>query len=603
MADIIDNNVNELKQEESVLNTPKKVKKRKLSKEQIQKKKAKQLELLLAKKAKETLKKEAKKAKQKALKEATIKKHKEAVLAKKEKQARIKKAKEMQEKETLKAKRLAEAKKQQEKAIEAAKRAAIVNYGKQQKKYLSKIDSLIKKDKSFSEVMKCLLASKDNSLAQMSRREDKAFDGTWIETLEEGFVAIENITKNPKRFIKEVGNIVPVELAKRITSQSVQHLASHTQYVKDISPKGDVIPNKLLTISGEDDYQIYENRFVMTLIDKLVIFIEKRYEYIKKHGETRDSDALEIKSKMQLGEAVFEYEGKIKVSLPSSDGGNRATNEKLLERITTLRKKMGYFLSCEFMTNMAGAKPVKSPIIQTNVISKNKDYHACYKLWKFLDTYSKLGVSYTVKEVNAQFKENYTKQLYSLILSSMLTLSTNRSDVINFDSSATKKKTFSPRILTNLDDAVFSNEKYANIVEVINPKKPKFADPDQEAKDAEVKLAAKMKKDAAIAERKERERLKKEEAKRRKLEKLDAEKEKEYQDRLLEKQRAEEEASRRKAENDARLAIEKEKARQKALLDEENRRLRQARQSVKEEASKDKNVEDSFLDNNKNDGE
>jgi predicted component of viral defense system (DUF524 family) len=71
-------------------------------------------------------------------------------------------------------------------------------------------------------------------------------------------------------------------------------LAEHTEFVRSVDAKGNVTPERILSISTEEDVQIYENRFVMTLIKKLIIFIEKRYNFIKDHGETRDSDVLLI---------------------------------------------------------------------------------------------------------------------------------------------------------------------------------------------------------------------------------------------------------------------------------------------------------------------
>ena len=121
-------------------------------------------------------------------------------------------------------------------------------------------------------------------MAQKRREENKIYDEQWILTLERGFEAIDTIVKNPRTFIKEDANVVLAALAKKITSQSVRDLAMHSEYVRNIDDQGNVTPDKILSISTEEDFHIYENRFVMTLIKKLVIFIERRYKFIKDHG-------------------------------------------------------------------------------------------------------------------------------------------------------------------------------------------------------------------------------------------------------------------------------------------------------------------------------
>ncbi|HPN90319.1 MAG TPA: DUF2357 domain-containing protein, partial [Bacilli bacterium] len=115
--------------------------------------------------------------------------------------------------------------------------------------------------------------------------EIKHFDDEWIITLESYFPSISKIVLNPVKAIRYDEEVVPIERAKRITGQSVRHLASHTHLIRDA--KGEEIqPKKIMTQTPEEEIGTYENRFIMTLINRLYAFVNNRYEVIKNNVES-----------------------------------------------------------------------------------------------------------------------------------------------------------------------------------------------------------------------------------------------------------------------------------------------------------------------------
>jgi hypothetical protein len=54
----------------------------------------------------------------------------------------------------------------------------------------------------------------------LARVEARKFDEEWINEVELGVEAIENIIINPKRFIKFQTEVVPIEMAKKTGSES-----------------------------------------------------------------------------------------------------------------------------------------------------------------------------------------------------------------------------------------------------------------------------------------------------------------------------------------------------------------------------------------------
>ena len=315
-------------------------------------------------------------------------------------------------------------------------------------KYLSRMDT-IKKDKYAAELFAALEAGK-NSYMRIDRLESSNFDMVWIKTIENCIYDLGEIIANPKEVTKTVTSIVPVELARKTGAESVQHLASHTQYIKEITEQGDVVPNKILNIGSEEDIHTYENRFIATLIRRLVLFIEKRYEFVKKFSVLHDEEILFYKTKAIVDGSEVEIETKIKVR-SESDSEDADISNSYVDRIVKLREYIMYFYGSKFMKELKTERDVRNPIVMTNILRKNPKYHKCYELFRFIEKYDKLGVSYKLDEDASMFSDAELAELNTVMLTNYLALKgKDRSKVTKGFS-----RTYKPRILTSLDDEQF----------------------------------------------------------------------------------------------------------------------------------------------------
>ena len=163
------------------------------------------------------------------------------------------------------------------------------------------------------------LSNGKNTYMRVDRTESSSFDNTWIDVIEGVIFDLGEIVQNPRLFTRTEGAIVPVELAKKTNADSVQHLASHTQYIKEIDENGNVVPSKILTILHDDDIKTYENRFIATFIRRLVLFVEKRYEVVAKMAQLHDEEVLMVKNKSMIDGCEVEVETKVKISHPNED--------------------------------------------------------------------------------------------------------------------------------------------------------------------------------------------------------------------------------------------------------------------------------------------
>lgn len=325
--------------------------------------------------------------------------------------------------------------------------------------YLRKIKTLLTQSASFYELLLSLRQERNTYLAQKSRLEAKSIDPSFIDELEKGFDAIDAIIKNPRTFIKEDDVLVEAGRAKRISPRSISHLASHTQYVHNVDEDGNVTPEKLLTPESDIDYWIYENRFIMTLIKKCSVFIQKRLLFIKDHGETRDSEVLLLHTDHNVGEVKYEVDTRIKLSCASTDSGKAKANEDLMIRLAKLRERVAYFASSPFMSAMKGAKEVANPIHPTNLLVKNPEYKKALALWKFIDSYKELGIEVSVKEDSKKFKDDYVETLCSLLAASIVTLEGNLVKDDEVKAKSVKRKII-PKVLFSLEDETFYDGRF-----------------------------------------------------------------------------------------------------------------------------------------------
>lgn len=329
-----------------------------------------------------------------------------------------------------------------------------------QKAYLNKIDSLESLSK-YRSLLGYVQDNGNNYMAHRVRREAKTFDVKWIQELNEGFRHIDNIIAKPRTFIEEKREVVLAALAKRVSSASVTHLASHSQFVHGFDEEGNVIPEKILNISSDENYQIYENRLVMSLILRLSVFVANRYQYIKSHGETRNSNVLLVHSDFELDGVRYEVDNRIRLSVPSESGELKKVNDDLLHQIEILQQRTLYYISCPFMVKMKGAKPIHDPISVTNLFEKNPDYKGALKLWRFLNTYTKLGIDYSILERNVKFDPQYTSEIYAMMLGDVLTLKAHEADAIKIPKrEGDVNKVIVPKTLLSIDDITFQDDRF-----------------------------------------------------------------------------------------------------------------------------------------------
>lgn len=295
---------------------------------------------------------------------------------------------------------------------------------------------------------KYLSSLDNNGLTQKSLLETKLFSNDWIEYITENLQYINNIIKNPRTFIKEEKNIVPVEMARRTTSESVRHLAANSRYIKDINKDGEIIPRKVLSSNLDIDKATYENRFIKSLIDKLIAFLEKRYQTIKALNETDYFTKFHTSSAFTYEDLDIEFAIKLNIYKKTHFEEAEKENEEILIKIDELIRNVQGFIKSPFYQSLQRADAVTSPINRTNIINQDPNYHKCYLLWLYLD--SKNNLEYEI--IRYLCEEKVDKDtLKDLFMNAFSSLYDDQIDYSQFQKSETiaveeKKKIIKPEI-------------------------------------------------------------------------------------------------------------------------------------------------------------
>ena len=277
-------------------------------------------------------------------------------------------------------------------------------------KYTEGVEYALEDDKYFQYLFEMIQAG-DNTLEQKNRILHKVVDERWLTVVEEGIEAIFNIVDKPRRFITTSEEVVPVALAKKITADSVRHLSQNTQFITT-NETGEIMPTKILNVTTEESYDLYENRFVYHLIQRLFAFVDKRTDVI--FWSTGDETCNVMRMESKVDDAYEEISYKVEMTIKNRQSlvENDNDNMDIFKRIDRVRRMSRTLRSSSFCEIMNGCAKVHSPIQRTNLMMKDPDYRKCYQLWQFIEGYDEVGYSIEEQDSTLQFDEEYLLQMY-----------------------------------------------------------------------------------------------------------------------------------------------------------------------------------------------
>ena len=256
-----------------------------------------------------------------------------------------------------------------------------------------------------------------NASVEIKRRYSlRAIDKVWVEKIESCLDALDRVTRNPSRFIEEEELVMPIELTKRITPRSLRHLSQHTDYISEYT-EDTVTPSKLLNVFREETIYTYENRFVNTLLNRLYLFVSRRYRAAKEQG--RDEKRTSMHVQTEFSDGTLRGKLTLGIELAEDPGqdiviGETMYSNEMWSRVERLNQIVSDYAFGDFVKQM-GNNFVRPPIVHTNAINKNKYLKECLALWEFIESYEYVGFEMLVQETAEKSSEDYLNRVYETL--------------------------------------------------------------------------------------------------------------------------------------------------------------------------------------------
>ena len=276
------------------------------------------------------------------------------------------------------------------------------------------------------------------------------YDYEWLERIEEALPYIDNILRNPKRFIINEEEIVKVEQSKKTTVESIIHLTQHTNFIQEYNEDtNEVKPSKVLNINKDESLDTYENRFIYTLIENLRLFYQTRCKESGLNSLFQDKKYFNYTANTKIGienmkvDVIFSSVARDSKEIVNERG------ETISDRLKKTKTQLDGFTASELHRTLThlNVSPVRSPIKKTNVILKNPNFQQAEKLCNYIQTFE--SKDKTEKEKKDYLDDSELRNQYNQLFMMLYTANgmiENSKDNKNYD-----------RVITEMIDRFIEN--------------------------------------------------------------------------------------------------------------------------------------------------
>jgi hypothetical protein len=232
-----------------------------------------------------------------------------------------------------------------------------------------------------------------------------------LDKLKECLPSIRKICNKPKSHLKSINEIRPIDTVKRVGYESIPYLASHSEDWLARTATG-LKPARLFSRVEEEDFQIYENRVVKTLIDKVCNYLKNyiqdlEYKYHQMEGI--------LHSGMKTHSFGFDKGFQIAVSklIPNDYLGDSKKQveferaEKLLKESKNIKNKYYDLKKSGLYKLLSHIKAVTNPLNETNILLLDRDYRKVFILWKEIQRRCALKKNDELKEKIVDVQKPY----------------------------------------------------------------------------------------------------------------------------------------------------------------------------------------------------
>ncbi len=261
----------------------------------------------------------------------------------------------------------------------------MVDFSKYYRSY-KYMQDMLKSDFTHNYIEEALKDGDEGKDSIFGKTNEKVIDMDWVIAIEETLPYIQKAIEEQGRFIKQAENVVRIKKAK-----------------------------KILTVEREEGFAIYENRVLLTLIHKALMFVDDKYSKMK--DVPNDSyNNITMNRHLELNQQKLDfsvnYVNENHESLAEDLDVEDIESLSDFDRIRRIRQGLNECLATPLMKEIAKEPQVKPPLTQTNLLKENPNFKKAVELWSFLDTYKKQGFELVGEEYNGKMTDENKEDVY-----------------------------------------------------------------------------------------------------------------------------------------------------------------------------------------------
>ena len=261
----------------------------------------------------------------------------------------------------------------------------MVDFSKYYRSY-KYMQDMLKSDFTHNYIEEALKDGDEGKDSIFGKTNEKVIDMDWVIAIEETLPYIQKAIDEQRRFIKQAENVVRIKKAK-----------------------------KILTVEREEGFAIYENRVLLTLIHKALMFVDDKYSKMK--DVPNDSyNKITMNRHLELNQQKIDfnvnYVNENHESLAEDLDVEDIESLSDFDRIRRIRQGLNECLATPLMKEIAKEPQVKPPLTQTNLLKENPNFKKAVELWSFLDTYKKQGFELVGEEYNGKMTDENKEDVY-----------------------------------------------------------------------------------------------------------------------------------------------------------------------------------------------
>lgn len=261
----------------------------------------------------------------------------------------------------------------------------MVDFSKYYRSY-KYMQDMLKSDFTHNYIEEALKDGDEGKDSIFGKTNEKVIDMDWVIAIEETLPYIQKAIDEQRRFIKQAENVVRIKKAK-----------------------------KILTVEREEGFAIYENRVLLTLIHKALMFVDDKYSKMK--DVPNDSyNNITMNRHLELNQQKLDfsvnYVNENHESLAEDLDVEDIESLSDFDRIRRIRQGLNECLATPLMKEIAKEPQVKPPLTQTNLLKENPNFKKAVELWNFLDTYKKQGFELVGEEYNGKMSDENKEDVY-----------------------------------------------------------------------------------------------------------------------------------------------------------------------------------------------